>query len=216
MKAAGRWRPLALTAIFTGMRASELRGLTWADVDLEEGEIHVRRRADAWGTIGKPKSKAGSRDIPLTPMVVNALREWRENCPRPLTGRRDAKGGPIREAARPEHLVFPNGSGHVENHQNILNRFWFAFQVEHGMTTETGEKDEDGKPIFAAKYGLHALRHAAASLFIAHLGWQPKRVQTVMGHASMAMTFDLYGHLFDDREGDREAMKQLEAAVVAA
>ena len=73
-------------------------------------------------------------------------------------------------------------------------------------------KREQGEPVLVAKYGLHALRHAAASLFIAHLGWTPKRVQTVMGHSSIQMTFDLYGHLFEDREGDREAMKRLEAA----
>jgi integrase len=215
-KTAGRWRPFALTAMFTGMRASELRGLTWADVDLDQGVIHVRRRADQWRTIGKPKSKAGSRDIPLAPMVVNALREWQGNCPRPKTGQRDAKGRAIRESARPEHLVFPSGAGNVESHQNMLNRFWHPFQVEQGMTVDTGEKDNDGNPIMAAKYGLHALRHAAASLFIAHLRWQPKRVQTVMGHANITTTFDLYGHLFEDPEGDRESMKQLEAAVVAA
>jgi integrase len=53
-------------------------------------------------------------------------------------------------------------------------------------------------------------------LFIAHLGWTPKRVQAVLGHASISMTFDRYGHLFADHEGDREAMKKLEAAIVAA
>src|SRR5262245_7423655 len=74
----------------------------------------------------------------------------------------------------------------------------------------------DGEPTSAAKYGFHALRHAAASLFIAHLGWTPKRVQTVMGHSSIRMTYDLYGHLFEDPEADREAMKKIEAAVVAA
>ena len=60
------------------------------------------------------------------------------------------------------------------------------------------------------------LRHAAASLFIAYLGWTPKRVQTVMGHSSIKMTFDLYGHLFEDLEGDREAMQRLDAAISAA
>ena len=59
----GRWRPFIVTAIFTGMRASELRGLAWANVDLEEELIHVRQRADAWRRIGPPKSKAGARDI---------------------------------------------------------------------------------------------------------------------------------------------------------
>ena len=47
--------------MLTGMRASELRGLIWSNVDLERGVIHVRQRADASGTIGKPKSKADAR-----------------------------------------------------------------------------------------------------------------------------------------------------------
>jgi integrase len=147
-QATGRWRPLVITAIFTGMRASELRGLSWADVDLEEGVIHVRQRADAWGTIGKPKSKAGSRDIPLPPIVVNTLRIWKNECPVGELG-----------------LAFPNGRGNVETHANILHRFWEPLQVKAGLTTHEG----------AAKYSFHALRHAAASLFIAHLGWSAYR-----------------------------------------
>ena len=58
-KAEGRWRPLFVTAIFTGMRASELRGLIWDDVDFGRNVIHVRQRADDWGVIGAPKSAAG-------------------------------------------------------------------------------------------------------------------------------------------------------------
>ena len=50
---APRFRPLLLTAIFTGLRASELRGLRWSDVDLKRGELHVRQRADRYGTIGR-------------------------------------------------------------------------------------------------------------------------------------------------------------------
>ena len=37
-----------------------------------------------------------------------------------------------------------------------------------------------------------------------------------MGHASIRMAYDLYGHLFDDREGDLDALKKLEAAIVVA
>lgn len=196
-KSTGRGRPLLITAIFTGMRASELRGLPWSNVDLDGGMIHVRQRADAWGRIGKPKSKAGKRDIPLPPMVVNALRQWKSDCPA-------------------GSLVFPNGAGNVESHQNILNRIWYPLQVANGMAVDTGKTDDGGEPIVEARYGFHTLRHVAASLFIAHLQWTPKRVQTVMGHASITQTYDLYGHLFEDRESDLEAMKKLEAAVVAA
>src|SRR5262249_32766264 len=144
-----------ITAVFTGMRASELRGLCWQDVDLDGGVIHVRRRADLWGAIGNPKSKAGKRDIPLAPLVTNALKLWRLTCP---TG----------------DLVFPNDAGSVQTHSNMLHRFWDPLQVGCKLI------GEDGK----ARYCFHSLRHAAASLFIKYLGWQPKRVQTVLGHAS--------------------------------
>jgi integrase len=81
-KLAGRWRPVLLTAIFTGLRASELRGLRWADLDLKAGELHVRQRADRFNSIGRPKSEAGERTIPLSPMVINTLREWKLACPK--------------------------------------------------------------------------------------------------------------------------------------
>ena len=63
--AKGRWRPILLTAIFTGLRASELRGLRWADVDLEKRELHVRQRADRYSAIGKPKSEFRRADRSL-------------------------------------------------------------------------------------------------------------------------------------------------------
>ena len=50
--ASDRWRPLIITAAFTGMRLSELRGLRWDHIDFEADVIHVRQRADKWGTIG--------------------------------------------------------------------------------------------------------------------------------------------------------------------
>jgi integrase len=189
-KAPDAKRPFIITAVFTGMRASELRGLTWTNVDLDAGIIHVRQRADAWHQIGPPKSAAGSRDIPLVPMAVNALKQWRLACPK----------GAL-------NLVFPNSRGNIESQANILARVWGPLQISSGITDESGGK---------ARYSFHALRHAAASLFIAHLGWTPKRVQAVLGHSSISMTFDRYGHLFADPAGDREAMKKLEAAIVAA
>src|SRR5262249_55512122 len=64
-----RWRPLLVTAVFTGLRASELRGLRWTDVDFKRGELRVRQRADRYNSIGQLKSRAATRTIPLGPMV---------------------------------------------------------------------------------------------------------------------------------------------------
>jgi len=189
-KSEGRWRPFIITAIFTGMRLGELRGLRWTDVDLDTGLIHVRQRASQWMEIGPPKSKAGKRDIPLAPIVVNTLRQWRVSCP---------NGGNL-------DLVFPNTVGHIDSVQGIHARFWVPLQIKCGLTTDTG------KP----RYNFHMLRHAAASLFIKYLGWSPKRLRVVIGHASITQTFDRYGHLFESAESDRADMEKIERAVRAS
>jgi integrase len=59
--APARWKPLLMTAAFTGLRSSELRGLRWSDVDLDRRLIRVRQRLDRWNQAGPPKSGAGRR-----------------------------------------------------------------------------------------------------------------------------------------------------------
>jgi integrase len=171
----GRWRPLFLTAIFTGLRASELRGLRWSDVDLKHGEVHVRQRADRFGRIGALKSESAERAVPLPPMLLNVLREWRLACPK---GSLD--------------LVFPNGAGKPESPANVLQRGLGPMVIAAGLTTTNGE----------AKYtGMHALRHFFASWCINRrvdggLELPLKVVQARMGHSKIGMTADVYGHLF--------------------
>ncbi len=53
-------------------------------------------------------------------------------------------------------------------------------------------------------YPLYSLRHAAASLWIAQ-GRGIKWISERMGHASVAFTLDIYGHLFHDPTEDRAA-----------
>jgi integrase len=173
--AEGRWRPFFITAVFTGMRSSEMRGLTWEAVDFERKVIHVHQRADRWNEMDKPKSEAGERKIPMTPMVLNALREWRLACPKAELG-----------------LVFPNGAGKIENHANIANRGFYALQIKAGIVDAAG----------GAKYGVHSLRHFFASWAIEQ-DFTAKRLQALLGHSSIQMTFDIYGGLFPDDEDDQ-------------
>ena len=58
------------------------------------------------------------------------------------------------------------------------------------------------------------LRHFAASLLIEQ-GLSPKKVQGILGHANIAMTYDLYGHLFPTPEDDDAAMRQIEARLLS-
>lgn len=199
----GRWRPLLLTAIFTGLRASELRGLRWSDVDLERRELRVQQRADRFNTIGPPKSESGARTVPIPPLVTNSLKEWSLACPRGALG-----------------LVFPNLKGEVESHRAIRGRGLIPAQLRAGICVDTGTIDNKGHPIFAAKYtGLHALRHFYASWCINRvadggLGLPLKVVQERMGHASVVMTSDVYGHLFPTGD-DGEEMAAAERALLA-
>ncbi|ASP92785.1 tyrosine-type recombinase/integrase [Sinorhizobium meliloti] len=213
---AGRWRPLILTATFCGLRASELRGLRWQDVDMEKREIRVHQRADRYNDIGRPKSISGERILPALPMVINALREWKLACPKRDSGKRGDDGEKIMVL----DLVFPNGTGKVEQLNNILRRGLHPAWVAAGVAIDSGEVDKNGKPVLAPKYtGMHALRHFYASWCINRrkdggLELPPKVVQERLGHSSIMMTMDVYGHLFP-RSDDGDEMAEAERAFLA-
>ena len=133
-----RWRPLLLVAAFTGLRAGELRGLRWGDVDLKENKLHVRQRADRWGDMDLPKSEAGERDVPFGKIVANTLKEYR------LRSQYSSDG----------ELVFCSSNGTVLEHSNMLKQSLHKAQVLAGIT------GKDGEPKYT---GLHSLRHFYAS-----------------------------------------------------
>jgi integrase len=224
LKPGNRWRPFFLTAIFCGLRASELRGLRWQDVHLDKdtntGMIHVRQRADRFNKIDAPKSEAGTRSIPLVPIVVEALRNWR-----PLTGPRLVTTSGPRCPVGALDLVFPNGIGNVESLPNIASRGLWPTQIAAGVSTFKKDADgtivldADGKPIKEAKYpGMHALRHWFASWCLnskakGGRGLSLKETQSLLGHSSITLTADVYGHLFP-RGDDTAELAAAQAALL--
>jgi integrase len=133
--------------------------------------------------IGKP-TKAGHRSVPLGPQVVNTLREWKLACPKGEDG-----------------LLFPTPTGDIALHNNVVRAFVKA-------VCAAGLTNSKGKPKYK---GLHSLRHFYASWCInpADRGGQglpPKVVQQLLGHSSIVMTMDTYGHLFP---ADEDADKRL-------
>jgi integrase len=97
-------------------------------------------------------------------------------------------------------LVFPNGNGNVESHANIASRGFAPLQK-----AALGE----------VKYGLHSLRHFFASWAIEQ-GFSAKRLQALLGHSSIQMTFDTYGHLFPSLEDDHAKFAAGELQIRAA
>jgi integrase len=169
------------------LRASELRGLRWANIDLVKRELHVRERADEYNVLGRPKSGSGD----LTPIVVKALREWKLECPK---GKLD--------------LVFPTPKGQVQGLHVIVKRGHKPAQIDADVSIVV--PGAHGKPVKRAKYpGLHALRHFYASWCINRrtdggLELPPKVVQERLGHSTIAMTLDIYGHLFPRHDDSKE------------
>ena len=200
LNAAGpREKPLLMTAALSGVRASEIRGLVWENVDFLHGVIKVRQRADRFHEIDKPKSEAGERDVQIPPMLVQTLKEWKLAYPRPLS--RAANGELISEKQRPEHYVFGNGIGKIESLANIVARILVPTVIRAGVIEK-----KDGKQV--AKYtGTHAFRHFFASWCLNRikdggLGLPLKNVQERMGHASIVLTANTYGHLFKADDAD--------------
>jgi integrase len=185
----GRQRALLLVAALCGLRASELRGLRWSDVDLKAATLKVSQRADRYGEIGTPKSETSTREIPLPPEAVSELRAWKLACPK-------VEGD----------IAFPTRTGRIEHHAGL-------FRSLEVVMKRAGVVDKQGKP----KYGPHALRHFFASWCINRKpeGRQlpPKDVQVLLGHSSIVMTLDRYGHLFPS-DSDRSELNAASAALL--
>lgn len=169
-----RYKLIFETIAFGGLRPGEVLGLPWRDVDLEKGGLWVSQDIEEDGTIGKPKSKSAYRFVPMPSHYMNQLRRWKHLCP----------------ASRLD-LVFPNWSGNAEFLSNMNRRGWQPLLMEAGLV------DGAGKHLYPPK----SLRHARASLEI-ESGANPKEIQRLMGHSSIRVTYDVYGHLFEDH-GER-------------
>jgi integrase len=212
-----RWYALLLLDTTTGLRASEVRGLIWPNIDLNQGVLHVRQRADRYGKIGPPKSDAGHRSVSIGPELIRILRLWQMECPRRM--RFDDKGRPLLDAeGKPVmelHYVFPTLDGNILNYHRIINKALRPAMRAAGLTTPVlrdGQPivDASGRPVVRLKYpGMHCLRHYYASVRLNQLGkagagreYAFKRLQTEMGHAHFKMTMDTYAHVFPEQRDD--------------
>jgi integrase len=167
-----RYRLLIATALYTGMRISELLALTWSDVDFAAGVIHVRAQLSR-AQRGRPacrvppKTAAGIRDVPLVPQLAALLREHHAGA----------------VFADPDDFVFATDTGTPLGHRNVERRALQRATLMAGI---------------APAPRFHTLRHTFASHLIIDLRLDVAQVSRILGHASATTTLNIYTHLFDE------------------
>jgi integrase len=169
------YRTLVATALYTGMRLSELLGMVWDDIDFGRACIHVRAQLSMAHTGAParrvaPKTEAAHRQIPLTPQLAGLLRERR------LAAACSAGGA----------WVFSTRKGTPFSQRNIQRS---ALHLA---------ADAAGLRVNGARLRFHDLRHTFASHLIIDLGLDVVQVSRLMGHASPSTTLNIYAHMFDE------------------
>jgi integrase len=164
---------LYVLAVSTGMRQGELLGLTWAAVDLAGGTIEVRaalnRSAGSW-SLDEPKTARSRRTVRLTGSAATALRAHRV---------RQAEARLLVGSDWRDHdLVFTDAWGEPLDGRHVTSRDFRRLLRRAGLP-----------PI-----RFHDLRHTAATILLSS-GVHPKMVQEMLGHATIAMTLDVYSHV---------------------
>jgi integrase len=178
-------RPIWATAFYAGLRRGELRGLRGSDIDRKAGLIHVRQAMDELEGVIDPKTKAGTRKVPL----LEALRPYLENVP------------------AGKALAFPSKRGGPFNIGRVRKRAIDAWRRTYECGCRSKERKIENVPERCPEHdspslapiGLHECRHTLASLCIA-AGVNAKALSTFMRHSSISVTYDLYGHLMPDAE----------------
>jgi integrase len=174
-----RHGPLWTFILGTGCRFGETAGLSWADVDLDEGIATIRQQVTRERTDGhvslaiRPvKTEAGYRSAPLAPWVISALKAQRAR----VAEMRLVAGSRWQD----RDLVFPNREGGPLAENHVLVTWHRALEKI---------KLPDGKSV--PKIRMHDLRHTKGTLMIDE-GEELVVVQRTLGHARQSITADLY------------------------
>lgn len=151
------YRVAFLTSFLTGMRAGEIWGLKWGDIDWNSKQIYVRR--SLWkGQFQTPKSKCSIRKIDMTDRLIHELRRWKLASP-----------------VSDQDVVFPSPEGKLSIHDNVAKRYF----------------NEALRKAKLRQVSFHSLRHSNASINI---------------------TMDTYGHLFNDSNFNRQQADLLDSS----
>lgn len=170
-----RYYVAVLLMASTGLRRGEVAGLLWSDVDLDKAELSVRHtlsRVDGELVLTEPKTDRSRRRVPLHSGVVTELKAWRKQ----QVAERLAVGNQWTDTG----VVFATELGTMVDPRNLLR----AVELAAAKANIEG-------------VGAHTMRHSAAVAWL-ESGVHIKAAADLLGHSSISITGDLYGHTSDD------------------
>lgn len=191
------WLPLFTTFLGTGMRVSELVGLRWDDVHLEEGYIEVnhntvyyqREKGKCYFAVTTPKTEAGKRLIPLLPEVRQAfLNEKSHQDEVEITCKANIDGY--------TNFIFLNRFGSIHNPQTINRTIKRIILAYNEQEIENASKEER-QPILIPSFSCHNLRHTFCTRYCEN-ETNLKVIQEIMGHRDIATTMEIYAEATKD------------------
>ncbi|MGG4033506.1 site-specific integrase [Paenibacillus cisolokensis] len=160
-----------LLALTTGMRQSEILGLTWKDIDLENGTLTVRQTLshDGKELSAQTKTKTSTRNISLNNKTVAELKKHKR-----IVTKEKLACGPLYKDL---NLVVCTSNGTPVIPRNLLRSFYAII-----------------KKAEVPKIRFHDLRHTVATLMLKE-GINPKIVKEILGHSDIRVTLDTYSHV---------------------
>lgn len=184
-----RYEALFAVALSCGLRLSEALGLSWADIDFDEGKLSVNKQLrsvrGAGKAFSKPKSRRSVRTIPVPQFALEVLREHRltqEFQDRLAAGARWQYSG----------LVFCSKLGTPCDERNIRRSL-----------------DRVVRAAGLPRLRFHDLRHSCATLLLAQ-GVDPRTIMEILGHSSITLTLQTYSHVLPQLTQDAaDRMHQL-------
>ena len=193
------WWPLFTVLLGTGCRIGECIGLRWQDLDFEKRIISINhsivyrydsQRKDAKMCVSLPKTEAGIRTIPMLDIVKDAFEIEREE--------QAQSGGNTQVIDGMSGFVFCNRYGNVMNPQAIndtLRRIQNSYNSEEVLNA----KKENREPVILPNFSCHHLRHTFATR-LCETETNLKVIQSVMGHATIETTMDIYAEATDKKK----------------
>lgn len=197
--------------MFGGLRISELLGLADDALVLRPkgATVRVRERLQRrHRTLGPPKSARARRDVPVGEAAALSVRAWRlARGPVRAFSHRNGQLQMVRVGGR----LFPAPDGRdVWFYDDFIKGCWLPLLRRAGLVEILPDSKDKKRPVTA--FSPHTLRHVSASLWIAQ-GLSPKKVQDLLGHSTIQLTMDLYGHLWTDPDAD-DALAQASERLV--